>query len=130
MRSAAALGVFLVFVVAAGIFLAYRAWEIIDLQDRGLRSDALGFITLRDVSLTFAMVSGGGLLASFLGKGGVVSRMIVGGLLLLSLCVFGLSATAEWRLRTSVQNNLEQLKRALENYHQTYRSSASSSGEK
>ncbi len=130
MRSAAALGVFLVFVVAAGVFLAYRLWKMIDLQDRGLRSDALWFITLRDVSLTFVMASGGGLLASFFGKGGVVSRMIVGGLLLLSLGVFGFSATAERRLRTSVQNNLEQLKRALENYHQTYRSSESSSGEK
>ena len=122
-RAKAGIAVFMIFLVIAAVLLAYRATAILELYRRGLRRDAILLLTARDVSLAIVVCSFGFLLSSLIHYRGKLRPIVSAIVLILGACSCGVSANAEQGMRLRIQNNLEHLRRAIEEYQDRERSS-------
>ena len=115
-RNTVGIVLLLIVVLLVAAFLAYRLGAIGHLYQIGIRRDAILLLTVRDVSLAVLALSGGYVLSSLVCKWRTTGRVVAVLCLAFSSVTFGFGAYLEQRLRSRVQDNLEQFRRAVENY--------------
>jgi hypothetical protein len=114
------ISVALVVVIALGVFIFGSIAEVRDLFERGLRRDALLLIVIRDLSLATVISCGGYLLCSFIFNLTTRQRVVALGILVVFAFSFAISGYTEQRLRSRVQDNLQQLHSALDDYERNH----------
>lgn len=98
------------------VFSTLRAMAIFELYQKNLRHDVIVLSVARDLSLTIVILSAGFILLSLILNLGKLARVIAVIVLALAVCLTGISAIAERCIYSRVHNNLEKIRRALENY--------------
>lgn len=106
----------LIVVVSVVLFVSWRLAAIFHLYQIDLRRDAILLLTVRDLSLAVLVLCGGYVLSSLVCNWGKAGRLVAVYILILSAVSFGFSTYLEQRLRSSVQDNLEQFRRAVQNH--------------
>ncbi|MBN2296887.1 MAG: hypothetical protein JXM70_30960 [Pirellulales bacterium] len=115
-RAIAGVVVFIFSLGIAIVFSTLRAMAIFELYQKNLRHDVIVLSVARDLSLTIVILSAGFILLSLILNLGKLARVIAVIVLALAVCLTGISAIAERCIYSRVHNNLEKIRRALENY--------------